>query len=526
MVKNKKPSPALFKSMKWDLCVSLILLALIFGARQAGLFSPSGPIADRLMRLYVNYEPYPERAQDFVFIDIDADSVIAMGEPLITPRDKLVEFLKFATEPTGGSGPKAIIVDIALSHRTDELDGRRSSENGEPADKGALPNADQLLWDFLEHGYNGDVPIILARGFSLDYSESASDHPRPEPSFLDDHPSVMPMSWWASETAAQNPPAKQRRIFWAAPLYARDSDLLVRDWHLWTPWCLNGQVGAMPSVQLATVVLASDSPSQTLSELRRHLTELAPTECGVGIKQGEKKARAMIVTNTGADGAGITIDVNNGDEARRIVYTMPWHPTAGGSSKGRSIHMVPIPAHKILPAEKEQTAPNPSILNNRIVVIGASNRTAGDDHLTPIGAMPGAMILMNSIQSLSQLGTLRPVPWTYELAVAVVLIIVMLGPSYLFFRPIARIVSPFLVLLLAAFLSPIFIRQGLWLDTALAAAVLAWVMKLVSPLAVFEAWKDHKFWAWLHPSLRPSKSDQDAKSEKRESVADEEDQPT
>lgn len=455
MTKPLASSPALSKkSIAWDVGLCLVLLLLLFGAREIGLLSPSGPIADQLMKLYANVEPHPERAQDFAFIAIDADSLLFMDEPLITPRDRLVDLLDFVTTPDGGPGPRAVVVDIALSHRTDELDGRKANIN--VWKKAWLP-ADRAIWNFLER-YDKDIPIILARGFSLDRTEADSRLQRPERSFLDDNRGIAPLSFWTSDVDANVKQAEPHRVFWASPLFTRDSDLLVRRWHLWTPWCLYGDAGILPSVQLISLALASDDSIIVIETLKDRFRELAPASCSDDGERDIAEGTSIVtLPGTAADQTGVVIDLGGGTESKRIVYTVPWHPALADGSRapvrGRSIHMPPpIPAHEILDNKDPNDLPDKRSFDDRIVVIGASNQLSGDNHLTPIGAMPGAMVIINAIQSLSQLGTLKPLPWPYELAVAAGFMAVTLFLSYLLYKPLARLVTPIVVIALAAWL--------------------------------------------------------------------------
>ncbi|SVD86106.1 uncharacterized protein METZ01_LOCUS438960, partial [marine metagenome] len=110
---------------------------------------------------------------------------------------------------------------------------------------------------------------------------------------------------------------------------------------------------------------------------------------------------------------------------------------------------------------------DPSLLKDRIVVIGGSFAENRDNYLTPIGMMPGAMILINAMHSLLQYGQMeRPSPWLlYGLELVLILIASVIFALTETFA--AKLISGLVTLILLLPLTFSFFKYGLWLDFAL-----------------------------------------------------------
>jgi len=101
------------------------------------------------------------------------------------------------------------------------------------------------------------------------------------------------------------------------------------------------------------------------------------------------------------------------DPQPRTMYSMPWL----AENKTSSLSFLPdqqgVPILTVIPA-RYYTAPNMTasldVLRNKIVVIGASYRDGHDVYLTPIGEMPGSLIIINAIHSLLQYGGISSLP--------------------------------------------------------------------------------------------------------------------
>ena len=125
---------------------------------------------------------------------------------------------------------------------------------------------------------------------------------------------------------------------------------------------------------------------------------------------------------------------------------------------------VPLVVH--LPAlpivENDDVAADP--VRDRIVVIGGSNAESRDMFLTPVGAMPGSMVLLNAINSLLQQGQLHQLPTLLGLGIGIVLGMAVGLCLYVFQFAIAIALSGLVVGIVIWLLVWQWITVGVWLD--------------------------------------------------------------
>lgn len=102
-----------------------------------------------------------------------------------------------------------------------------------------------------------------------------------------------------------------------------------------------------------------------------------------------------------------------------------------------------------------------------IAIIGASYKDSRDFHLTPLGEMPGSLVLVNSIDSLCTAGILQsPMSWQKLLVIVTVLVAVSAIFAWLpaFWAAITMMAA--IVCLLAPISLSLFMKHGVWLDFA------------------------------------------------------------
>ena len=105
-------------------------------------------------------------------------------------------------------------------------------------------------------------------------------------------------------------------------------------------------------------------------------------------------------------------------------------------------------------------------LTDKIVVIGGSYSDGHDIHQTPLGRMPGALVLLNSIHSLLQYGNIKPLPdWSKFFVTA--LLIALMGMIFLYVNSFwkAQVLNLLLIFILLPF-SVALLRYGIWLNFA------------------------------------------------------------
>ncbi len=345
----------------------------------------------------------------FAFLDIDEQSFRAWNEPYHTPRDKLQKLIDYAA--TGSA--RLIVVDIDLSRA------------------GIIAEHDKNLADYLSR-YATETslpPLILVRNF---YSDGGAAHEWSEiqPSFLD--------NFELSES-----------IQWAQPLFrATLWDGMIRHWHLVKAGCLNGQLMLLPAVQLVVAgILTSENSASAQRPTELGLVKIESCHSTTKARGESTSAGAARIHGNTAIQAGID---------QRIIYTIPW--------RSPSPDLVTVSAQTITEASR---ALSTDLVNRKVVIIGASNTDSRDIHRTPIGNMPGALIVANAIKSLALYGQIEAPPiwlqWVLKLS-----IILLAGWTFLAFRSLLAVgVAGGLIILVLVPISFHFFKYGLWVDFAI-----------------------------------------------------------
>jgi CHASE2 domain-containing sensor protein len=355
----------------------------------------------------------------FYWFDIDERTYEKWGEPLYIPRDKLAHLLGAAAQLK----PSLIIVDVEL-------------------DK-ALGNEDtQLIRAIQELTASTNPPsIIFLRNFRAMETGSGEVVPTPKSSFVE---SQIPKGF---------------PDYWASPLFEKSHDGEIRRWRFWQSACgKNGSPIIIPSVQLQALSILSKKPGEEgLNQTLARSTKI--TNC-----QDEPE----ITTKTVSVGGKTFSTSGNAPFKLHILYSFPWKLDTGEarpevSFAGQQVKLLNvIPAYAITEGQLPIKA-----VEKSVVVIGASFNDSRDIHMTPLGAMPGSLIIMNAIHSVLQHGEMRPPPLWQRLAENLVLLI---GVSLILVRfpsLIGSIIAVVVILILLVPITFVMYRKGVWLDFAL-----------------------------------------------------------
>jgi len=406
-------------------------------------------IFDRFASTFVHDQLDDERYLKFTFLDIDDKTQRGWENPLVTPRRDLVDLLEKTLERAEKA--KAIIVDINTSYCHADL-GRK--EPGRCLNEGH-DDADKKLLDWAER-HKGKPPVILTRIVEPTADKETQDCQVMERSVLDD---IVKPGLGNGNDFSQG-------IHWAAPSFRRNfRDGVVRNWQLWVDICKGDQRLIMPSVQLLTLLSIHDEGSELAKALIYGLEQ---------VRSGEAKSAPVLSIDRARE-----IDFGDRWRAQRIIYSVPWN-----ADKTEE-----VPLYDGLLGEQGWFAPSlpddvywrqsatdvdqlsPYYFDDRIIVVGASHRQSGDLYPTPIGMMPGAVILINAIQSLHGLGTIKEAPvWLRGLVIAGVALMLM-GLSIMLHPLMAAWTMTLGVGSFCFILIYTWPHQGLWLDAALATAL-------------------------------------------------------
>lgn len=413
---------------------------------------------DGMMRAYSGVGA-PKHTYPFVLIAVDGETYRQWKEPLITPRDKLAEIVTFAVQ----GGAKLIFLDVDLSR--DHLGGRVPPGSA-PGDCKKLGTADASLCEALSNA--GDIPVILARTI-VDSEQIHGARWKTHPSFLDN----------AVATPA---------VLWASPLYSLDPDRFVRQLRGWEIACEAGRLRAYPSVEtLAVAILAGKEKGR--SALERAMTSRSGGGCNDN-KDPEKADDSFDLPVDNSDDKPVRVTRQASGPAERIFFTIPWEPTLSriypeqGTRAARQ--QVDIPGtdtvtdvlkvysarHIVDPIEK----PDPKSVQGHVVVVGATHAEAGDLHETPLGLMPGALVIINAIHSLlAYSGLMEPPVWQKFLFAMAIVTVTVIAYNYLW-QELAAMAVPLLIFLCVFLINIFSTRRGFWFDLAYPALVY-WLIK-------------------------------------------------
>ncbi len=427
------------KNVVFGLLITVLLIGLRHGQWVAEIEDLS---VDWMMTLYRG-DLVKENTPPFVILDIDDDTYQAWGEPFFTPRDKLLKLLQFSVQ----AQPKLIIVDIAIDKQP------YKEEELHPDDLAIQ----QYLAEYEKtHCSQSDCPaILLARTFRLPKGVKAF-YPNSPPYYLAQRPTFL-----------DNIVMRSPHIYWATTQFEREHDRLLRRWDLWTPTCTQNVPDIIPSMPLlAAALLAEEDESDIVlpcaCRLRHHLSYFLPY-CDQAYREWTSEELRNKPTEFKVS-KDLVFDLRPTRLSRRILYTIPWYLSTGTKlppvADGRDLLTI-MSADKIL-----NKNPTGEELRDSVTIIGGSYIEGRDWHATPLGWMPGMLVLVNSIQSLLQYGVLHPPSNWWILLFATLLIVLTSWLLIQYGQLWGAIYSAFLIIALIP-LSFVLFKYGIWLSFAI-----------------------------------------------------------
>ena len=139
----------------------------------------------------------------------------------------------------------------------------------------------------------------------------------------------------------------------------------------------------------------------------------------------------------------------------------------------------------------------------RFVVIGATHADAHDEHMTPIGKLPGAVIAANAIAGAPAILSAVELSAFGKTLVALLLFAAFAALSLRFRASVASVVVSLCSLALLPVLGRLFAPSSALEVVFAAIAMLAMFAALESVLEIWRGWRDGLGWRVL---LKPSKS--------------------
>lgn len=346
-----------------DILIGLILGFIIEGSvrwvfRETYLVrTAENWVADATMSLAEQTESGPVPTIPFVFVNVNSKTWREWGYCLVTPKDQLATLVTAVR----AAKPSAIILDYDLAWLEPyaDVDGR----------KDCLDSGKAQFARMLETYPTDAPPLILVRSLE------------PSPDFA--YPSQRPTLFDKSTLGHAN-------IQWGTARVSGDGDGVARRWRLYEATCRDGIPDVLPSIELAAAA-AVRPPSDPLAQLMK---PLVPANC-----DGPPRLGGNVIVDVGRP------VVLNGDlDQSRILYSIRWERDATvlgpwARYKNREMKLVTVlPSRDVIAAadKHDQVA----ILSGRIAVLGNSFEEDGDYQLTPLGMMPGSMVMINALHSI------------------------------------------------------------------------------------------------------------------------------
>jgi CHASE2 domain-containing sensor protein len=409
---------------------------------------------DHFMRIWTGQDTVIDASLQlarFAFIDIDDATFTQWGTTGVTNRTRVRDLIRYAAEgkavDTDKDKPAAlVVVDLDLSH---------------PG-----PGDDDLrAW--LET-YRDGPHIIFVRPLSPRHrggsqTEASIDAMEADPTVID-------------KAVSGN-----HLVHFATADFVIDPDGLVRRWHLSEAVCENSRLVALPSVELLSAAI-KDGAQTGLSKLEAGLEASVSGGCDT-ITQYKEEIRFRQLK---------PVELNSKLDGERILFTQPWPIDANNERR-----LIYLPAHVVV-----ENKPSADPVEGRIVIVGGSNAAGRDRIQTPIGAMPGAMVLLNAINALLQQGQLHPLPLAAALGLGVFVGMAVWLSLTVFTLAISPIIAIVFVICTSFMVSEILIGGGIWIDPAAPFAGLAahWLLEIGE--TVMHTWKKYRWKALLAERFR------------------------
>lgn len=348
----------------------------------------------------------------FTYLDIDENTHREWGEPAQVPRAKLLDLIRFAHD----GGAIAVIVDVDLSRP-----GRIGADNlalaKYLADVSIRPDG---------------PPVILIRSFF------------PSTRATDGRDYLLRATILEDQSTGPG-------IFWAQSLFKSGvDDRVIRFWQLVRLGCFDESPVLVPSIQLVTVSILSggDRGTDDTIALGDELNRRLPRNCR-DIPRAERSLDKEIQLGPHR------IDIASGRTGERLIYTIPYRsgPELQVVSAGAVVRAAEPRAH--------------DLVRDRVVVIGSSHTDARDTYRTPIGDMPGAVILINAVKSLGAFGQVRAPNPLLKWTINIVLILFMAFIFSWLESLLAEVLTGLVIVIVLLPMSFYFFKYGIWIDFAI-----------------------------------------------------------
>jgi CHASE2 domain-containing sensor protein len=404
---------------------------------------------DTAMRGSAELATTSDATPSLAFIDVDEEAWRSPrwggGEPFRAPRDGLMTLINYAFD----NGARYVILDVIVDGRVDQDDRTFSDQIVERA---ARLEPDQYLL------------FVRTLREPLPGMEQLAPELRTSP----------------LDQALRDQPNKQ--IFMVAPYFQVSRDGVLRDWRLWRAVCRRdapddgrGHWEILPSVQLVISALElarTEKRPQDRDAFPWRTAATTAKPCVVDVAAFAKDGAALPAKDTDQSASDwlhkqteltgakdLTPPSDDAIELTNRIFFSYRYPAPS------NVHVIPairILEHSSPEADKRLA----DSFSKSVVVIGQSFEAAGDQHMTPLGTMPGSMVLVNSVKSMLKMKLLQPPSEVAEWMFLVVSIFVI-GFIFARFTSLGATAVLLLTFVPALFIvNYLLLRIHIWMDFA------------------------------------------------------------
>lgn len=439
-------------------------------------------VLDSMMKLSADTPSNDAKRPTQVFIDVDEQTYRSPqwggGEPGSLPLDKIANLIQSAY----ANGARYALVDFAIDGTQDERQNVFISR----------------IAEILKHYPQNHLLFVRTLRQPLEPFTVKAVRPSALDVLIAKHPN---------------------NVHAVAPNFLRSIDHVVRHWRLWESACYpladghgEGHWVIVPSPQMMIASLENNQPLP-LPLFETSSAETKPAEilpCAVDGAEAEilDQAQSAQMANwyagrwvwktfhtcyqqdsftsedCGDDVSAPTTQLQNdvthkhGGEAlanRILFHQSDWvRKNIEAAQQGRipttpdDTHFFRLPAINLLTGSMEGAL---SKLKNAsqnetvtIAVIGASYEDSRDTHLTPLGEMPGSLILVNAIDTMQTVGILQSPDPLLKFTI-IVLTLVSISTAFALLSTLWA--SVLMVAIISIAMGPLsfwFLKQGIWLD--------------------------------------------------------------
>jgi len=334
------------KRRAWSYAAAVLVAVLTLLGVGKGLLEAYESLSstDKLIKMSAVLSGAERRAVPVTLVEVDDETRARWGNPVITPHEAIANMVRAARE----GGARVIVIDLDLS----------------PDNVGQPPTP--ALYNELAHYPQDAPPLYIVR--AIRFRAAAAE------GFLADSYRKSPYDAVV---------ASKSNVTWISALPSFGSDRVVRKIRFWQTVCDGATGEAFPSAALAVAAALENQAAA----LKTFLDDRIAVECGGRASKPEEwprhrrleasvpfafdnSAKTPVLDATGLDGKPTSL-------LRRIGA---WSLVRVADGKIESTGEV-----------------DPGIFRDRAVLIGVTHADSRDVYATPLGSMPGVLILANTV---------------------------------------------------------------------------------------------------------------------------------